>query len=224
LAVLSFLQFGPANTTVEVANAQADGPAEVGVAPVGRTALEFTGRIDQEGNILRLHGYVTHLYDLPAGLLFSQPITHSEATARITMSGTATLTERTAISNVFHVDAVGIVNFYFDEDEGASFDDLNSFGRGEMIGSTAARLQNVLTVVAPDFGITNGSGEMIHAEAVTFVLDGEEYTFGREGMVQRVAFTGSGVRFVPNPPVAMIAIGGATTVAGFDMFVPLAAK
>jgi hypothetical protein len=204
--------------------AQGDDAMEVGVAPIGRTAFEFTGRIDQDGAIFRMHGYVTYIYGLPPGLLFTDPITHTEATARITISGTTTLTERTVISNVFHVDSIGTLTFFFDEDEGASYDDLATFGRGVAIASTDARLQNILTVTGPNTGITNGSGELIHTEALPFALGNEEYQFGRDGMVQRVTFAGGGVRLVPEPPVAIIAVGGAGTVAGFDTFVPLAEK
>jgi hypothetical protein len=212
------------NTVAGVALAQGPDATEIGVAPPGRTALEFTSRIDQEGATFRLYGYVTHLHNLPAGLLFTHPISHSEATARILMSGTTTLVERTVLSNVFHIDSVGELTFYFDEDEGASFDDLASFGRGVPIGSATMRIQNVLTVIGPNTGITDGSGELVHTTAIPFVLDGVEYQLGRPGMIERVTFAGGGVRFVPDPPVAIIAVGGAGTVAGFDTNVPFVKK
>jgi hypothetical protein len=220
--VIMLFRFGSIETTATVAQAQT--AAEVGVAPLGRTSFEFTGRIDQEGAIFRIYGYVTYLHDLPPGLLFTHPITHSEATARITISGTTTLTERTVISNVFHVDSAGIIRFYFDEDDGASFDDLASFGRGTLIGSANVRLNNILTVTGPNSGLANGGGSIEHVEAGTFEVGGEEYQFGRSGMIERVTFAGSGVRLVPEPPVAIIAVGGAGTVAAFDTFVPLTEK
>jgi hypothetical protein len=222
----TLVPFGSLSVDPSTAIAQGDAE-EIGVAPVGRTAFEFTGRIDQEGEIFRIYGYIPYIYGLdnqPPSLLFTHPITHSEATARITLSGTTTLTERTIISNVFHVDSIGTVNFYFDEDTGASYDDLASFDRGELIGSASVRLQNILTVTGPNTGIASGSGEMIQTEALSFELDGNEYQFGRRGMVQRVTFSGGGIRMVPEPPVAIIAVGGAGTVAGFDTFVPSVEK
>jgi hypothetical protein len=224
LVLITLMRLGAPATASKVDAVQATSAKEVGDAPLGRTAFEFTGRIDQDGPTFRIYGYVTYLYDLPPGLLFTQPVTHSEATARITLSGTTTLTDRSIISNVFHVDSAGTVSFYFDKDHGASFDDLDSFGRGQAIGAANVRLQNVLSVTGPNTGTANGSGEMIHTISLPFQLNGVDYKLGRPGMVQRVTFSGSGVRFVPEPPVSIIAIGGAGTVAGFDTFVPSAKK
>lgn len=211
-------------TMAEAAVVPAATMTDVGAPRVGRTAFEFTARIDQQGGRFDIHGYVTYLHNLDTQLLFTDPITHSEATARITISGTTNLTSRSILSNVFNVDSVGTITFYFDEDEGASFDDLDSFARGTAIGTANAQLQNILTVTGPDTGIANGGGELLHTAATPFTLDGTEYRLGRPGLVERVNFTGGGVRFVPEPPVAIIAIGGNGMVVGFDTFVPQAEK
>src|SRR5688572_12542540 len=67
-------------TMADAAAVPAATMTDVGVAPVGRTAFEFTARIDQHGGVFDIYGYVTYLHDLPPGLLFTQPMTHSEAT------------------------------------------------------------------------------------------------------------------------------------------------
>lgn len=217
---MEFLRSGLGAVEPAAVVAQGEAPIEVGVAPAGRTSFEFTGRIDQEGPTLRVYGYVTYLYDLPPGLLFTQTTNHSEATARITLSGTTTVIERTVINNIFHADAVGSITFYFDENGGASFDDLASFASGIPVGRAHARLQNVLTVTSQNTGLANGAAEMFTTDAESFNLAGVEYVIGRSGMVQRVSFAGGGVRYAAEPPIAIIAIGGAATVAGFDTFMP----
>src|SRR5687767_10758988 len=56
-------------------------PPQVGVGATGRNALEFIGRINQDGPNFTGFGYLTHVQDLNQAQLFTNPAAASEATA-----------------------------------------------------------------------------------------------------------------------------------------------
>ena len=77
-------------------------PIEVGSALAGQNAVEYVGRVDQDGANFASYGYLTHINGLTDTLLFSGtfPLVN-EANARFTFYATATLTSRYVISSVF---------------------------------------------------------------------------------------------------------------------------
>jgi hypothetical protein len=75
-------------------------PLEVGSALAGQNAVEYVGRVDQNGGNFVSYGYLTHISGLTSTLLFSDILTTTEATARFTYYATATLTSHYVIANV----------------------------------------------------------------------------------------------------------------------------
>lgn len=186
------------------------GPAEIVGAPTdGSNALEYIGRIDQRGATFTVYGYVTYIAGMEPAELFTDPnpTNWSEATARFTYFGSATLTSRAIVDNrLFVVTAEGTAQVYFNPNAGASFDVPESFFSGTAVSESEISIRNALSVVAPDTGVTNGSGAMTFTSATPFDLNGTTYQIGEPDTRLRVSFTGVGVRLEPTEPRAVVAI------------------
>jgi hypothetical protein len=194
---------------------------ELGVVPPNRNAFEFAGRIEQDGTRLTSYGYVTYLAGANDALLFTTPLTRTEATARLTFSGTAMLTGRSVISNIFTINATGEPKFYFHANGGASFDNPASFAQGPSVATQQVRFHNILTVIAPNTGISSGIGELTQTAAGQFTHAGQSYTFGRSGVQGRASFSAFGIRTEPAIPLAVLAMAGDSVVTGYDTNLPL---
>jgi hypothetical protein len=200
--------------------AEAVGPAdygaqEVGVAPTGWNALEFVGRIDQDGGYLTSYGYLTYVRGLSSSAVFTEPFTTTETTARFTYYATSTLTARAVISNVTELNVAGETTFYFHPyGAQADFGNPASFTSGTPVGSATGRLQNILNVQAPNLGVSTGFGELVRQTAGVFTLGAQSYQFGRVGLMEREFFTGEGTRTDPIVPRSFIVGGGNTLVVG----------
>lgn len=196
----------------------------VGAAPIGKIAYEFVGRIDQDALNFVSYGYLTHVDGLPDSVLFSDPVNHSETTARVTYYATATLTARSVISTVTELNALGTSTFYFDT-AGADFADPASFANGTAIGSAAQRSQNIINVQSPNTAVATNFGELVQLAAGTFTYQGQTYTFGHVGGQQRSFFTGEGVRTDPVAPRSFIVgAGNATSLPGTGISLPFVSK
>lgn len=196
----------------------------VGTAPTGKIDYEFVGRIDQDGLNFVSYGYLTYADGLPNSVLFSDPINHSETTARITYYATATLTARSVISTVTELNALGATTFYFDTG-GADFNDPASFANGTAIGSSTQRSQNIVNVQSPNTAIATNFGELVQLAAGTFTYGGQTYTFGRVGSQQRSFFTGEGVRTdAVLPRSFIVGAGNATSLPGNGVSLPYVSK
>lgn len=198
--------------------------AEIGIAPAGRNSMEFVGIVDQNGPQFSYYGYLTYIAGITQTLLFRDPISHTEATARFTFSGTSTLTGRSVVENLFNLNAAGTVTFYYDETQGADFDDPSSFARGTAIATATTRFHNVLIVTAPNTGIANGEAELTQTVTTPFVVGGQSYQFGRNGLQQRFTYNGIGKRLEPTTPRAVIVIGANGQVTGLPTFLPQVEK
>jgi hypothetical protein len=188
-------------------------PGEVGAA-AGQIAFELLGQVDQKGGDFVAYGYLSHINGVPDGQMFTSPDTHSEATARFTFSAPAKLTARSVISSVFVLNAAGTINIYFNDTPRGDFSDPASFGKGTPIASFSVRYQSILNVQSPNRGIETLTGELAEHTVSTFSLGGQQYRLGRPGLMQRLDFTGEGVRTDPVLPAATIFGAGATTVTG----------
>jgi hypothetical protein len=177
------------------------------MTPLGRNTFEFVGRIDQEGTEFTGYGYLTYVDGLDTSDLFTST-TPSEANARFTFTATASMSGRSVISNLFSIDAVGELTIYFDADGGATFADPSSFAQGDVVAEHSARFHNVITVIEPHTGLANGIGELRQTTVGEFELNGESYKFGRNGLQERMSFTGFGIRTEPSIPRAEIAVAG----------------
>ena len=111
LAALALTVFVISSQTAAAATA-----TEVGSAVGGVNAVEFVGRVDQDGGNFVSYGYLTHIIGLADTQLFSGtfPLVN-EANARFTFYTTATLTSHYVISSVFVIDAVGTTVYYFND-------------------------------------------------------------------------------------------------------------
>jgi hypothetical protein len=196
---------------------------EVGVAAAGRNAIEFTGHIDQEGTHFTAYGYLTHIAGITTTLLYTDnnPLTSTAATARFTFSGTAELTSRSVVSNVFTIIAEGNLTYYFNENGGADFADPASFAEGIPIAAGDIRIQNILTVIGPNVGMTNGNIAFDQNSTAPFTLEGNQYRLGRNGLQERLEFTGLGNRLEPVLPRAIIVVAGNAIVTGSEVHLPL---
>jgi hypothetical protein len=194
--------------------------AEIGVAPTGQNSVEYVGIVDQNGANFTAYGYLTYIAGITDTLLFSDPLSRTESTARFTFYGTATMTARSVVNNAFNLNADGQLTFYYDEDQGADFGDPTSFMRGAAVADAAARFQNVLMVTAPNTGIANGVAELHQTAATSFVLAGQSYQLGRNSLDHRFEFDGFGTRLEPVAPRALIVIAGNGQVTGARTFLP----
>jgi hypothetical protein len=195
--------------------AVAAGTTQVGIAPAEENALEFIGQIDQDGANFTSYGYLTYVYNLPDTLLFSDPTSHTEASARITYFATATATAggHAALANIIVHDSSGTVTFYLNKGSGSNFKDPKSFAAGVPILSAAIRSQDILNVQGINAGIATGISEFNQQTADSFTLQGQEYQLGRSGLIERFTFVGEGTR-PAQAPKGTIVVAGYAVVTG----------
>ncbi len=189
----------------------------VGLGRDGETAMEFIGRVDQNGENFTFIGYLTRVKGLDEVSLFADgdPAARTEKTARFTFSAQTTLTSRSKVQNVFAVDSTGKLDIFFDETPSGSadFTDPTSFSQGDLVASFSIRFQNSISVIAPAQGVSKGWGVLTQIEAGHFRLDGRRVQFGHTGQRQRALTAGQGtLQNPPNPatPISVIFITGNT--------------
>jgi len=216
-----------ATLLVGTASARTTSSASAAVAavpPAGNIAYEVVGRIDQDGASFASYGYVTYASGLSGDILFSDPLLHSEATARITFYTTSTLTARSVISGVFVLNSTALTDFYFHAVPGATFSDPASFKAGTLIAATSGRYQDVLNVQGPNLGIASTSADLAQQSAVPFTYNGQPYTFGQPGLAEHLWFTGEGTRTDPVIPRSFVVGAGNVTVTGYGVHLPFVSK
>jgi hypothetical protein len=182
----------------------------IGVAPPGENALEFIGQIDQAGTSFISYGYLTYIYNLPDALLFSDPTTHSEATAQITYFATSTANAggHAALANIIVHDSTGTVTFYLNKASGgSSFNDPKSFTGGVPILTASVRSQDILNVQGVNLGIATGISEFNQKTAESFTMQGQEYQLGNVGLLERFTFVGEGTRSATGPQGTIVVAG-----------------
>jgi hypothetical protein len=200
---------------IEIGNpgiAEASGQGEIGAAGGGRSAYEYVGEVDQDGDALRYFGYYTLIVGVgPAGLYGGPP--HDESTARFTYYGTANLTARAARNNVFVIDAVGTIRSYYNPAGGADFANPASFHAGTPIAVDDVQFHDVLSSTAPGFGVPNVTAFLERTNAPTFHADGRSLRFGHVGMQVRSTASGLGQKLDPKPK-GHLTLAGQATVTG----------
>jgi hypothetical protein len=198
---------------------------EVGSALAGQNAVEYVGRVDQDGANFISYGYLTRISGLTDTLLFSGtfPLVN-ETNARFTFYTTATLTSRYVISSVFVIDSVGTTVYYYNPSGGAHLSDPASFAIGQPIVTATVRAQNILNVQAPNLGVSTNLGEFAQTGASSFVLDGQTYQLGRVGLMERLFSTGEGTRTNAVIPQSFTVLSGNAIVTGLpgqQSFMPI---
>jgi hypothetical protein len=214
--------------TAFVINSQAASAAtatEVGSAVGGVNAVEYIGRIDQDGSNFVSYGYLTHISGLTDTLLFSGTIPFvNESNAYFTFYTTATLTARNVISGVFMLDAIGTTVYYYNATPGASYATPDSFKAGLPVMTATVRSQNILNVQAPNLGVATNFSEFTQTGASPFTLNGQPYQIGRVGVLERLFSTGEGTRTDPIAPKSFTVVAGNAVVTGLpgqQSFMPL---
>ncbi|HEY7283624.1 MAG TPA: hypothetical protein VID47_18755 [Actinomycetota bacterium] len=200
---------------IEIGNpgvAQAAGQGEIGTAAGGRSAYEYVGEVDQDGDALRFYGYYTLIVGAGPAALYSGP-PHDETTARFTYFGTANLTARAARNNVFVIDAVGTIRSYFRPAGGADFSHPASFHAGTQIAADDVQFHDVLSSTAPNFGVPNVTAFLERTHAPTFHADGRTLRFGHVGMRVRSTASGLGQKLDPKPK-GHLTLAGQALVTG----------
>ena len=198
------------------------------VTEIAADSYQFVGRIDQNGPEFTAYGYVYNMDGVAPTDLFSDgdPINSSEATAHFTYYASADLTSRGVITDatraIFALDSVGEIVFYYHETPSASFEDPGSFMQGTAVTTATARLQDILTVQAPNRGLANGNGEFSVLSADAFTFDGNTVRLGRPGKSYRVSTLGDAVRTDPNIPQSSVLLAGdAIHIPFWEQFLPV---
>jgi hypothetical protein len=183
----------------------------VGSAVRDRAGLGFVGQFEQNDENFTGYGYLTSIRGLDTSSLFADTGQESVETARFTFYATALLVSRNVLGNVFAVDVEGDLSFFFQETGGATFSNPESFRAGTVIARDHLRLQDVLTVIAPNQGLPHLTGELTRTEANKFVFEGRQYRLGHKGLTSRLEATGTGTRTQINPLTTVVQIAGTTT-------------
>jgi hypothetical protein len=206
---------------------------EVGSAVGGANAVEYIGRIDQDGSNFVSYGYLTHISGLTDTLLFSGTIPFvNESNAHFTFYTTATLTARNVItgafngitSSVFMIDAIGTTVYYYNATPSAAFANPDSFKAGVPVMTATVRSQNILNVQAPARGVGTNFAEFTQTGVSPFTLNGQPYQIGRVGILERLFSTGEGTNTDPITPKSFTLVAGnavVTGVPGQQGFLPL---
>ena len=170
---------------------------QVGIGPTETSCIESLTRIEQDGDALNGFGYLTSVVGLDPDELFLNVATRSEATARFTAYGVATVIGRSILENVFSIDAEGQLAIYFQASGGASFDQPASFATGHRIARYAVRFQCINTVIAPNQGLFKLAADLQQLQADDFSIAGQRRRFGREHVRLRMQGQGSGIHDAP---------------------------
>jgi hypothetical protein len=191
----------------------------VGVPPVGENAFELIGRSDQNGLNATHYGYLTHIAGLADDLLFSHPVTRTEATARFTYFATTTIDARHQVGNIISTAAPGTLTIFFSQTAGADFSNPASFSNDQPIASFSLRYHNVLNVQVPFSPQTHGQGsawavaDLSQESASHFTLNGRRFMLGHMAVRERLSVTGQGTLIQADPPQAVFLLGGNVVIS-----------
>jgi hypothetical protein len=186
----------------------------VGAVRGDRDAIELIGRLVQEEDAITGFGYLTYISGLPEAVLFVDPANRSEASARFRFHSNVTATARFLRPNLISVSGTGDLRIYFGPPRGANFDAPGSFETGGRIATYHGRFENLLSVIAPEQGLTTVAGDLSQRSARAFRLGGHRYRLGRAGLRQRLEASGPGRKNTdPSARKAVFEVGGALVVA-----------
>jgi hypothetical protein len=189
--------------------AAATGVHRVGEPTDGTAAAEVVGHLDQVGDAITGYGYLTRIHGLGTGQLFrGSPAT--EATARFTFFSKVQVNGRFIRGALVSVDGIGTLTFFLDP-SGADFAKPDTFSDGTAVATFAAHFHNLLTVLAPNQGISTIAGELTQREARTFAFERRLTQFGHRGLRLHLAVAGPSTRTAPSPPTATFEVAGDIT-------------
>ena len=151
--------------------------------------------MDQEGLQFTGYGYLSSISGLDASQISTIPFTLTETTAHFTYYATATVTSRAVIANLFMLDSVGLITFYYQATPSATFTNPLSFAGGTSIATATVDFQNLI-VQAPNQGLATGMGEFtfLFNGQSTFYAGCRELPIGPRRNGPRVSTYGQGIR------------------------------
>jgi hypothetical protein len=182
----------------------------VGEPGDGTAAAEVVGHLDQVGDAITGYGYLTRIHGLREADLFRGPGA-TEATARFTFFSKVQVNARFIRGALVSVDGVGTLTFFLDPN-GADFATPATFSDGTAIAKFEAHFHNLLTVLAPNQGISTIAGELTQRQARTFSFEGRRTRFGHRGLRLHLSVAGPSQRTAPSPPTAFFEVAGDITV------------
>jgi hypothetical protein len=175
------------------------------------SGIELIAEISQIGDALTAYGHLTLVKGLPLEEIYFPGTVRSEATARFTFYGTATVASIQTRDTLIVAIANGHVEYFLRDVPGASFDVPTSFAQGQRIAADDAALQNVLNVTAPGIGVTTVFGDLSRTLADAFHLDGTRYQLGHVGLRSRLVAPGKSRRIEPVAPTSVEVVAGNIT-------------
>jgi hypothetical protein len=190
--------------------AGASGLHRVGEPGDGTAAAEVVGHLDQVGDAITGYGYLTRVHGLREADLFRGPGA-TEATARFTFFSKVQVNARFIRGALVSVDGVGTLTFFLDPN-GADFATPDTFSDGTAIAAFEAHFHNLLTVLAPNQGISTIAGELAQRQARTFSFEGRRTRFGHRGLRLHLSVAGPSQRTAASPPTAFFEVAGDITV------------
>jgi hypothetical protein len=182
----------------------------VGEPQDGTAAAEVVGHLDQVGDAITGYGYLTRIHGLRRKDLF-RGRSETERSARFTFFSKVQVDARFIRGALVSVDGVGTLTFFLDPN-GANFAHPASFSDGTPIATFAAHFHNLLTVIAPDQGISTIAGELTQRKAHIFSFGGRSIRFGHRGLRLHLSVAGPSKRTAPSPPTAFFDVAGDLTV------------
>lgn len=198
------------------------------VSEIGSGSYQFVGRIDQEGINFTAYGYVYDIEGVAPEELFSDSdaVNASESTAHFTYYATAELTSRAVITDtnraIFPLNSVGEITYYYQDSPSASFSDPQSFIQGTAVTTATIRMQDVLTVQAPNRGLAIGTGELSVSSTEPFTFGEDLVRFARPGKSYRISTMGDAIRTDPVTPESSVLLAGDAASAPFwQNFLPV---
>jgi len=196
-----------------LAGAASPSPAEAsGEDDRAANALEFAGKLIQEGGRFTGFGFLTAVRGIDPALLFDGAGAPSEGTALLTIYTVSTLTSIARVNGVFVARAAGTLRLYLRDAPGADFGDPSSFEVGTLVADDEAEYQNTLTVTEPNQGLAHIVGALKRRRAVRFLVGGDHHRIGSKGLASRLTAVGKGVRTDPSTPLATFDLGGYITI------------
>ncbi|MGH2557857.1 MAG: cupredoxin domain-containing protein, partial [Thermomicrobiales bacterium] len=192
-------------------------PTVVGVSVDGGAAIWIMGKIEQRGGDFSLFGYLNHVEGMETAALFTDPdpANWNESTARFTVFGSATMLNRFVLAErIFAVSAEGTLQFFFNENAGASFATPESFFSGDEIAEADLAFRSTISVYAAQEGIADGSGDFTLTSAAPFTVDGSTFQLGQSGQRHQISLTGLGTLSEPTEPRATLDIVARTVTIG----------
>ena len=86
------------------------------------------------------------------------------------------------------------------------------------------RYQNILSVQAPNQGVSTGIGEFVQETAYPFTLGGSAYQFGQPGLVERMTTFGEAARLRASDPEVVCGVGRECCRLGRQVKLPYVSK